>query len=67
MTRVSDGLSPATHLAIGYATLNLIHEFRHNLGVLVASHVTCIPDAIRCVSELVFDPLQGAREDSTSD
>jgi len=44
------GLSPATHLAINDSGLNLIHEFRYNLGILTASRVTRVLDAARYVS-----------------
>ena len=39
----------ATHLAIDDSRSNLIHEFRHDLGIFVASRVTRILDAIRYV------------------
>ena len=61
------GLNPATHLEINNNRPNLIHQLRYNLGILVASHVTCILYTIRYASELVFDPLQGAKEDSMFD
>ena len=67
VTQISDVLNPATHFAIIYAASNIVHEFRHNLGILAASRVTCILDVIRCVSKLVFDPSEGARENLMSD
>ena len=54
-------------MAINDSGSNLIHEFRHNLGILIASHVTRILDAIKHILELVFDSFQGTREDSTLD
>ena len=60
-------MSLTAHLAINDSGLNLIHEFRHNFGILIVSHVTRILDAIKHILELVFDSFQGTREDSTLD
>ena len=44
------GSSLATHLAINDSGSNLINESRHELGVFVASRITCVLDVIRYVS-----------------
>jgi hypothetical protein len=51
-------LSLVTHLTINNSGSNLVHELRHDLGILITSHIIRILDAIRCVSELVFDSFQ---------
>jgi len=59
------GLSLATHSAINDSGLNLIHEFRHDLGILTASRVTRVLDATGYVPELDFNPFQDTTEDLT--
>ena len=56
-------LEPATYLTINNCIPNVIHELRHELGTLVASHITGVLEAIRYVSKLAFDSFQGTRTD----
>ena len=62
------GLSPTTYLAVGDdgSKAHFVYEFIQKLGILVTSHVACL-DAIRYISELVFDLLHSTHEDSVSD
>ena len=43
---------------------DIIHELRHDLRILVASHIL---DAVRYVQEVVFHSLQDTREGSAED
>ena len=55
--------SPATYLVIRNGVSNVIHEFRHGLGLLVASHGAHVLVAVKWTSELGFDSFQGTRMD----
>jgi len=57
-------LGLGAYLVVNNSDLDLIHEFRHNLGILTAFHVTSALDVARYVPELVFDSFQGTKEDS---
>jgi hypothetical protein len=54
-------------LAIDDRVSNIIHEFRRDLGILVASRVTCTLDAVRYASGLAFDSFHGTGKDSMED
>ena len=58
-----NGSSPATYLIVGNGVSNIIHEFRHGLGILVASHVAHTLVMVGYVSVLGFDSFQGTRKD----
>ena len=61
------GLSLATHLAINDGGSNIVHELGHDLGILIASHVTHTLNTTGYVLEFVLDSFQGAREESMRD
>jgi hypothetical protein len=53
-----------TDLVIGDGVSNIIHQFGHDLDILFVCCVAHSLDAIRDLSELAFDPIEGSREDS---
>ena len=56
-------MSPATYLMGVDGVSNVIHEFRHGLGILVDSCAAHALNMVRYVSELGFDLFQGTRRD----
>ena len=48
---------------VGNGVSNIIHEFRHGLNILVASHVAYALFMVGYISELGFDSFQGTRRD----
>lgn len=52
----------ATDLIISDSVSNVVHEFRHNLNILVVFLVIGSLDSIQNLLELVLDPIKGARK-----
>jgi len=43
---------------------NIVHEFRHDLNILIVFRVTRGLDAVQYTLEVVLDPIEDAREES---
>ena len=52
-------------LIIGDGVSNIVREFGYNLDILFVCCEAHGPDAVRYLSELAFDPIEGTRKEST--
>ena len=48
-------------MIINDSVSNIIHEFRHDLNILIVFRVTHSLDTTKYASKLVLDPVEGAK------